>query len=375
MIHRFVDLPSSVRCLGLPYVVSLFTDGMFIYKCANQIVSGSEPEFEAASNPILSPDGTKVAYDINFPGPNNEGQIRSQPVGGGAYTILSPNDATGPYMMHPYWGPNSDRVVYVHATNPSGGFNGDIVEVLLSSPTSETTLYSSPDSTKYGAFRPTYNSDGSKIAFFLSGDSTSAVNSTAGLYVMDSDGTNVTQLDTWADTNGDNYAQDGSQLCWDNNDVIYYGRYSFTGGPDPQTIYKINVDGTGMTEISNVGDTTGKRCRITNRALPDDQSFLIISADTSGAGDWFPCRLELDGSDSTQLNASHGPDGRQYFRSCYVHPQDQRIWFIEHALETNSLISSMALDGTDYRLEQNISSITGQAFTPVFSSGDGIEWN
>jgi len=362
-----------VGCNGLPYVVTLFTDGMFVYKCAEQIVSGFEPEFEAASNPILSPDRTMIAYDINFPGPNGEGQIRVQPVTGGAYTVISPDDAGGPYMLTPYWGPNSDRVVYIHA-DPTQGFNGDIVEVMLSAPGTETVLYSPPDVTKYGPYRPTYNRDGTKIAFFLSGHSASSVNATSGLYVMDSDGSNVTQLDSWATVQGNSYAQDGSQLCWGPDDTIYYGRYSFTAGPVPQTIYKINADGTGMTEISDVGDSAGLNCRITNRAMPQTDDYLVITADT-GSNDFFPFRLELDGSDSTQLNAVNGTDGRQYFRSVYVHPQDQRIWFIEHAITPDGIISSMALDGSDYRVEQNISSIPGQAFTPEFDSGSGIEWN
>lgn len=372
MIHRFVDLPAVPTCTGLPYAVQLFTDGFFVYKCAEQIVSGLEPEFEAGSNPILSPDGTMVAFDINFPGPNGEGQIRVQPVGGGAYTVVSPDDAGGPWMINPCWGPNSDRLVYIHA-DPTEGFNGSIVEVPLSAPGAETVLYTPSDVTIYGPRRPTYNRDGTKIAFILHAENASAVNADTGLYVMDSDGSNVTQLDSWATSQGNSFASDGSQICWGPGDVIYYGRYSFTGGPIPQTVYKINADGTGMTELSDAGDTAGLNCRITNRALPASDDFLIVTAEQPDLT-WRICRLEIDGSGGTILNNINVPDGREYFRTAYVHPQDQRIWFIERAID-NGWISSMALDGSDYRLEHDIGTIPGQAFTPTFQNGSGIEWN
>lgn len=362
-------------CQGLPYSVSLFDDGFFVYKCAAQILSGAEPEFEDISNPLLSPDGTKIAYDCNFPGPNGEGQIRSQPVAGGAYTVVSADDPGGSYFLHPNWHPDNDTLVYVHA-DPTTGFFGDLVTAKVSNPKVETVVYASPDTTKYGPLRPQFNRDGSKTAFFLDG-STTAIAATTGLYVMDADGSNVLQLDSWATSSPrSSYAYDGSQLAWGPDDTIYYGRYSFTGGPNPQQIYKIQPDGTGQTLLTTDGETSVQNCRITNRAFKPDDSALIISSawPTRLATGWTVYELALDGSGGVRLNDTNGPDNIEYFRPVYVHPQDQRIWFIENGVSTDGIIASMALDGSDYRIEQNISSIPGQTFPPEFDNGTGIEW-
>lgn len=361
-------------CTGLPYSVSLFDDGFFVFKCAERILSGDEPQFEDISNPILSPDRTKIAFDINFPGPNGEGQIRSIPVGGGSYTVVSEDDPGGSYFLQPSWHPDSDTLIYIHA-DPTTGFFGRIVSGKVSDPQNETTLYTPPSTANYGPMRPQYNRDGTLIAFFLDGG-VGATASVTGLYIMDADGSNVTQLDTWATASPRfSFGYDGSQLAWGPDDTIYYGRYSFTGGPNPQGIYKIQPDGTGMTQLTTDAETSVQNCRIANRAfLPDDSALIITSAwPTRLSTGWTIYQLALDGSGGSRLNDTHGPDNREYFRCAYVHPEDGRIWFVEQAVD-DGVISSMAVDGSDYRVEENIVLIT-QSQPTYFYNGTGIEWN
>jgi Tol biopolymer transport system component len=82
-------------------------------------------------------------------------------------------------------------------------------------------------------FRPRWRSDGRKIAF---------ESSRAGgnnIFVMDADGSNVTQVTFTGDASSPAWHPDGSQLLYQRN----FGMLNFD-------VYKVNVDGSSPTPVS-----------------------------------------------------------------------------------------------------------------------------
>lgn len=333
--------------------------------------SSGPPWAEEITNSRLSPDRTLVVYQENFPGPNGEGQINMVPANGGAVTTLSPDDAGGPWFIHPSWGPNSDRVVYIHA-DPAEGTNGSIVEVELANPGVETVLYTPvplgiPNG--YGPYRPQYSPDGTKIAFMLFGEVGSNP-ANEGLYVMNADGTGVTLLDSFSP----GYGFDGSQFGWSPDGTLIAYRNSdttFTG------FYVIEPDGTNKRQIS-IGETlnspdlgTSVIKRLSQRCWHPDGSHVIGAAQWWDPVNftivWRPWRFELDGTTpETRLNDDHGPSGEEFFRCVYV--ELGRIYMIDRKVG-GGRVASLALDGTDYRIDHLITN----AGTDFFA-GTGFEW-
>src|SRR5574338_1358887 len=125
MIHRFVDL-LPVGHNSPPYTTNDDYDGgLFnVWRVINGTptnVTGFTLEdtenVEEMENPVLAPDGGLTAFSWNFPragGGFNSGAIATTPVGG-TPSYVSAYDSGGPWMIHPSWGPNSDRLVYIHA--------------------------------------------------------------------------------------------------------------------------------------------------------------------------------------------------------------------------------------------------------------------
>lgn len=325
---------------------------------------------EQKSSPDLSPDGWLVAYDENFPGPNGEGQIKivSATAGDAPSTVESPDDAGGPWMIHPTWHPDGNALLYIHA-DPVEGFDGSIVAVELANPGVETVLYTpsvvgSPNG--YGVFQPRYSPDGTKIAFLLNGEAGSDPND-EGLYVMDADGSNVTQIDNWG-TSG--YGFQGQQFGWspDGSLIAYWASEDAFG-----KLYVIAPDGTGKTRI-DVGDVAVspdlganvQKC-MTQFCWAPAGDYVVASASWWNGSSivMVPWRFELDGvTPETRISDTDGPlPNSSFFEGVYVF--QNRIWFIPEVTPGN--VSSMALDGSDVRIEHEIADDDGQPF----GNGDG----
>lgn len=343
---------ASIPLVSIPITVVSVADGTYVAQAGIGVNSQISP-FDAAgedqSNPLISPDGTKVVFDSNFPGPNGEGQIKWVPATGGSETVLSPDDPAGPYFLQPSWRPDSGGVVYIHGDPVALGFEGDIVAVDLSSPGTETVLYTPAAST--GGFRPQYSPDGTQIAFLLSGG---ADPGDEGLYVMDSDGSNVTQLDNWGNPG---YFGDGEQFSWspDGSLIAYWASPDSFG-----TFYVIAPDGTGKTQISigltdtnpdfsGSGDLVQKR--MSNRAWISNTQLIAAAMYYDGSFGWAPWLYSVDGTTDEVRLSDEGPNGTEYFSTVYVY--QNRIWFIP-TRTPHGIVASTALDGSNYRVEATL---------------------
>jgi len=308
---------------------------------------------EGAFNPVLSPDSTKIVYtQMNVATGLGELWVVNNSPGSTPTAVLT---SATEWLNTPMWHPDSDRIVYTRGAS-GGDFYGGTIETLLISVGTPSVLYTPTGSQR--AYRPSYNFDGSRIAFMLD---TTGGSGTHDLIVMDDDGSNVNVVDGSC-----TYRLDGSQWSWANTqDVLAYenGR---TGGAIACKV--VNGDGTGSTKIS-VGDLDLTSMRMGKFAWPSDDSFVEI-ASNQGDGYYASYRAETNGSGSTRLQFTHGSANQAFMRQHMIY--NSRIWFIEVASGTSGgTIGSTALDGSDYveSLDVNDAAIIND-----FSSGEGFEY-
>lgn len=309
-------------------------------------------------NPVLSPDGSKILFEILQTSTGFREIWVVDAVPGSTPTQLVAD--TSNYVVHPAWGPDSDTFVYVHC---AGGalLNGTIYKDAVSAPGSPTSLKAA--SGGYSPFRPQVNFDGSRVAYIWDQNA----GALADLRCMDDDGANDSSLDN---TIGGNDFNDPPQFSWANTqNVIAYQ----DGKIGANKVYVIDDTGSGKTQINANGAAAGAAAVISGRAWPADDSFVVITANI-GAGYFSVIRAEVDGSTTSSLSSTIGAANQNWFRDALVY--NNRIWFIRTTDNTDGVgrIGSMALDGTDERTDFASNAGTGDQVYP-FLGGDGFYHN
>jgi hypothetical protein len=313
---------------------------------------------DQCGNPVLSPDGTKILFDVLSATTGYDEIWVVDAIPGSTPTPLV-QDASN-YVMHPAWGADSDTFVYVHGAG--GGTNGGtIYKDTVSSPGSPVALKVATGG--FSPYRPQFNFDGSRIAYIWDKD----LGAGGDLRCMDEDGTNDASLDN---TIGGYFFNQPTQFSWANTqNVIAYVDISSS----PFKAYVIDDAGAGKTQLNASGDAAGAPVVISRYAWPSDDSFVLITANL-GLGFYSMIRTEVDGSGSTALNGSHGAVVQGYYSAGLV--SGGRIWFIDStdASAGQGKVSSLALDGTDYVNNLNTSAGAGDQVYP-FTGGDGWYYN
>lgn len=320
---------------------------------------------ESMSNPRLSPDGGKIAFDWNWPKPDFSGTIAVVNATGGTPLYITPDDAGVGLFAQPSWHPDGTKVIYIYCPD-SIITNGGRIEVVDITGSGTPTVLWTPDvqsPQREGAFRPHYSPDGTKIAFIVNVDDGGGGDYTRqGLWVMDSDGSNDALIDAFDTTQGNGgYGFSGTQLAWSNDGtMIAYSNGGFA--TLARDIYRIAPDGTGKTKLNN-GTAAGGLCRIGHDAWLADDSAVIM------AKSFYLWLLSADGATQTQLTSGTAfTAGGANFSNGYRNPSDDRIYFIHD--NDPPIVSSVAVDGSDYRVDADMSAVTSE-----FVSGDGFEWS
>lgn len=360
---------------GFPFTAYSLADFAYVAQGLVEVTDKTSSAADEPNNVRLSPDRQWLVWQDNFPGPNGEGRIRAiaaDAVASPSWLELSADDAAGGWHLHPSWHPDSDQVVFVWGRQ---GFQGDIQVVSRTDPQNPTTIYTNPDpsgSTGWGVYRPQFNRDGTKVAW-IRDKNAAPTDGNDGLWVADADGSNLTQLDDFGGTLA-GYLFDGDQFVWGPGDVIYFVRYEGNSATQQQ-LYKINADGSGLTQLSTDGATSLHECRINARSLAPDDSYLVGTCKTSvGFANSFDVyRWALDGSGGTLLGTL-AADGRslgstQNFRNCYVH-DDGRVHYV-YGQSQGQLASFVPADGSDWQLGVDLGvNMDGDQFY----TGTGIQW-
>lgn len=307
----------------------------------------------AMHNPVLSPDGNTIVYEQR----DNSGYLEIWVVDNTpGSTPVQLYAVANQYCWQPSWHPNSDTIVFIEGTGGAQS-TGGIVKKINMSGGGATTLKAS--SGGLSPFRPHFNFDGSRIAYVWNKD-----NFTAGsqIRVMDDDGSNDASVDsiTGRQTND-------PQISWANaQNTLAYDN----GAAGANGIYLINDDGTGKTQLNANGAAAGATARISSFAWLPDDSAVIISANL-GNGFYDLIQCELDGSNTTRLNTSNGASLQAQFTMVIVY--NSRLWFIEKSANTSQgLLSSTALDGTDYVNNLDVDAGVITDGSTAFSGGTGF---
>jgi Tol biopolymer transport system component len=306
-------------------------------------------------NPVLSPNGNKILFEIEslISGYREIWVVNAVPDSTATQVVADGSN----YVIHPSWGPDSDTFAYVHC---AGGalLNGIIKKDSISALGSPASLKTPPAGGS--CWRPRFNFDGSKIAYVMT--------KTVGphdLRVMNDDGSSDAAIDS---TLAGYRSNQPSQFSWANglNKIAFE-----TGAGGSTPAYVVNSDGTGKTQINTSGDAAGAAARLSHLAWPADDSWVLFVADL-GFGHISMIRAELDGSDTTRLGTTGAINQGWYVTGLVF---ENRIWFISGANSVNTgKMRSMALDGTDEVENFNNTLGTGNAVAD-FTGGDGFYFN
>ncbi|HYY57045.1 MAG TPA: hypothetical protein VE842_06900 [Pyrinomonadaceae bacterium] len=182
-------------------------------------------------NFVWSPDGTKIAWQ-NWDSNTGNYDICVINADGTGFSNLT-NDSDS--QDKPQWSPNGTKILYQgDVTDPITESCLPDVFVMNSDGSGKTNLTNTPEA---GDFAPVWSPDGTKIAFGRSYDD-------QGIYVMDSDGTDQSPVFTDSYNGGvkAEWSPDGTGLAFD----------TYVDGDSE--IYCVNLDGSGLTNITSDGD-------------------------------------------------------------------------------------------------------------------------
>lgn len=196
----------------------------------------------APSGLAWSPDGTRIAFVGTLPG--EEGLIIVDPdggaprlVGGNIPWVIRHTAAASPGRLietTPSWSPDGTRIL---VDAPDGFYLIDVE--------SGDTAPLAEHQSECGPWNAAYSPDGTTIAFTRwqpLGESPLIFCGLAGIFLMDADGTNVRRLTNpslrpW----GPAWSPDGTHIAFFNQ----------PGGPG--ALYVVNVDGSGLTKLADIG--------------------------------------------------------------------------------------------------------------------------
>ncbi|MGH2979956.1 MAG: hypothetical protein ACRDLQ_10025 [Solirubrobacterales bacterium] len=236
-----------------------------------------------ARDPAWSPDGLKLAWAA----PSNLGTstlYAGNADGSGAVQLTSEFGAT----REPAWSPDGTMVAFSRG--------GDIWTVGVYG-TGETNLTTT---TNLNETSPAWSPDGTKIAFTRISTPPPAT-SNFDIYVMNADGTGVTQLTTNPDADrAPNWSPDGTKIAFASEGALGGG------------IFRISPDGSGRTlMISDV------------RAMwpawsPDGTKIAYFTNYTAGGETHVS---DLDGSNDIVVTAGANPDWQPLLFPGYARPR------------------------------------------------------
>lgn len=347
---------------GVPIRLTPYTDPTCV----------SPPCGDEMHSPKLNDAGTLVAYTDFDPGGSGAQELYVVAADGSStYPVTAYySEATGDWLNHACWNPDGDKIVLTNGNFNGGGLvGGKIVEVTYPGGV-DTDLWTPATQTpqREEGNAPQYSPDGTMICFFVNinpgGGGTLA---NQGLWVMDADGSNVTQLDNWSSaSNNAGYLYSGTQAAWshDSQWIAYVDRG--LGGGGTWSVWKIQPDGTNKTLLADGSSGTIRHSVAHSAWLPDDSA--VICTERSSSGRRAILRAEADGSGTTELVPNtDGPEGTQNFQCAYRDFRSNRINWIYQITPSAVIIRTCAIDGTDMQ----------DTYAPVeatVGNGTGFEW-
>ena len=284
------------------------TDGNTTFSAAAVLDNSTNQPIEAEFYSIfLSADGKMATLDLygGLDGTSQQWDIWVAPSDGSSNPTQVTNDTNNNEL--PQLSPDGTRVVFNSVRLDESG-NSVIRVVTRKIDGSNEQVPTLPPGTQW-ALSPTYSPDGSKIAAGIYGFDSTNQTYFQGIWVMNAtDGSNATMLtDPWPTCDcydwAPAYTPDGSKIVFSRN------IYDTTTATFSEDIYIMNADGTGVTQLTGNGALNFDPMVI---SVAGTSKILFSSNQTNPAdttGDSFDLySMNLDGTSVTPLTTNSNYD-------------------------------------------------------------------
>ena len=274
----------------------------------HQLLTGLDGQQE---HPDWAPDGSLIVFDHSYTDPDVPGQERRDlwiinPEGFGA-TQLAACELPCLQLAYPAWSPDGTAIAYIRNDRQTGADWGPAaIEIMdLASGTTRTVISTADGSAAY--YELGWSPDGSQLVFGLETytDATETTRLSARIASVAVDGSDgsTPRILTPPDL-------DAAEPDWhpDGDRIAFRTRFDPS---DPATrsvptdIEVINVDGTGLVNLTNLG--LGNLRAIEPSWTPDGTQIVFTQVDGFGVGQLPAIALmDADGSNVTRLGFATG---------------------------------------------------------------------
>lgn len=237
------------------------SDGSGLTHLTNTDVTNSD-----ANNPRWSPDGEQILFQATFNlsdpvsgAPNSDSNIWVMNSNGSSLTALTTTNVTGAEAYGPEWSPDGNQIIF------SSNFN--LTDPVLGSPNAATNVWMmdtagshlapvTESTASADAYELAWSPDGEQIIFVsnynLTTPNSGSANSNANVWVVNSDGTDLSAITTTNVASADAYTP-----FWlpNQNQILFRGYFNLTdpvNGADNATtnIWIMDADGSNLNSLT-----------------------------------------------------------------------------------------------------------------------------
>jgi Tol biopolymer transport system component len=222
------------------------------------------------------------------------------------------------------------------------------------------TLLHAP-AANYCARRPIYSHDGSMIAFTRQDDGAGPPVLGVTLWTMNADGTGAASIRTLLGLNTNQ-----AQVSWSRS-ALELAFQEGNGGGVLGGVYRIDPDGTGEA-LLNINTNGLTSVRLAKDAWTEDGLRVVFTGfeDPGGGLGWYAREADADGTSEALLYTGHRGTNLSHFSTVYA--RGERVYLFP---DSRDRLSSIAPDGTDYRVEHLL---TAGGVGDLFYAGTGFDF-
>ncbi len=249
-------------------------------------------------HPDWSPDGTRIAYDYNFP--DESSALGLIDLDNGTEQTLT--ECTDPCMNHqaPAWSPDGEKIGFDGWEDPSDGREVCFLALLEVSTGAITRIIEWPgcdqnpsadDRPLSEGIRLRFSPDGERIVFQGEGP-----RSEWAIFTLTVDGQDPRQLTEWGFGARPDWSPDGEWIVFHSEEPEHQNRVEVS-------LYRVRPDGTDLQRLTTPGGTTTD---VYPRYLPDGSAILF-----SRCLSLFDCETRMIDPDGSNDRLLFGELGRQ----------------------------------------------------------------